>query len=295
MAERLCTTLDPASVILNRLSYVADVPERGTSPKLGMTQPVPAAVTGSEAATTPASAGTWRGASAEETRKGGTSRGPQDSDTTGEDRKDPKTPAVGRCAPGPMRENPNQKAAADASELRPEPPVQGAAPASAKRETIRHYVPRQMRGVQNQGPAAGPTGLSPEPPVRGAARAGMDINNKKAAADASGLSPEPPVQRVATASAKSKTISINGSYDEYAKTGATVWQQSTTLNVKPTVGLAAASLINHTREKAETIELQETWETPGHDDRPFIVLTETKFSFRCIPVLDRYSPYRTRV
>ena len=28
---------------------------------------------------------------------------------------------------------------------------------------------------------------------------------------------------------------------------------------------------------------------------PFIVLTETKFSFRCIPVWDRYSPYRTRV
>ena len=31
------------------------------------------------------------------------------------------------------------------------------------------------------------------------------------------------------------------------------------------------------------------------DDHPFIVLTETKFSFRCIPVWDRYSPYRTRV
>ena len=27
----------------------------------------------------------------------------------------------------------------------------------------------------------------------------------------------------------------------------------------------------------------------------FIVLTETKFSFRCIPVWDRYSPHRTRV
>jgi hypothetical protein len=34
---------------------------------------------------------------------------------------------------------------------------------------------------------------------------------------------------------------------------------------------------------------------PGHDDRSFIVLTETKFSFRCIPVWDRYSPHRTRV
>ena len=32
-----------------------------------------------------------------------------------------------------------------------------------------------------------------------------------------------------------------------------------------------------------------------HDDPPFIVLTETKFSFRCIPVWDRYSPHRTRV
>jgi hypothetical protein len=33
----------------------------------------------------------------------------------------------------------------------------------------------------------------------------------------------------------------------------------------------------------------------SHDDRSFIVLTETKFSFRCIPVWDRYSPHRTRV
>ncbi len=31
------------------------------------------------------------------------------------------------------------------------------------------------------------------------------------------------------------------------------------------------------------------------DDPPFIVLTETKFSFRCIPVWDQYSPNRTRV
>ena len=35
---------------------------------------------------------------------------------------------------------------------------------------------------------------------------------------------------------------------------------------------------------------------PARDDDPsFIVLTETKFSFRCIPVWDRYSPHRTRV
>jgi hypothetical protein len=33
----------------------------------------------------------------------------------------------------------------------------------------------------------------------------------------------------------------------------------------------------------------------GDDDPPFIVLTETKFIFRCIPVWDRYSPHRTRV
>ena len=34
---------------------------------------------------------------------------------------------------------------------------------------------------------------------------------------------------------------------------------------------------------------------PAADYRSFIVLTETKFSFRCIPVWDRYSPHRTRV
>jgi hypothetical protein len=32
-----------------------------------------------------------------------------------------------------------------------------------------------------------------------------------------------------------------------------------------------------------------------YDDDPFIVLTETKFSIRYIPVWDRYSPLRTRV
>ena len=32
-----------------------------------------------------------------------------------------------------------------------------------------------------------------------------------------------------------------------------------------------------------------------HDDDPFIVLTETKFSIRYIPVWARYSPLRTRV
>jgi hypothetical protein len=37
--------------------------------------------------------------------------------------------------------------------------------------------------------------------------------------------------------------------------------------------------------------LQFTIHTPD-DDPSFIVLTETKFSFRCIPVWDRYSPHR---
>ena len=32
-----------------------------------------------------------------------------------------------------------------------------------------------------------------------------------------------------------------------------------------------------------------------YDDPPFVVLTETKFSFRCIPVWDLYSPHQTRV
>ena len=32
-----------------------------------------------------------------------------------------------------------------------------------------------------------------------------------------------------------------------------------------------------------------------HDDHPFIVLTETKFSIRYIPVWARYSPLLTRV
>jgi hypothetical protein len=36
-------------------------------------------------------------------------------------------------------------------------------------------------------------------------------------------------------------------------------------------------------------------DNPVDDDPPFIVLTETKFSFRCIRVWDRYSPHRTRV
>ncbi len=48
-----------------------------------------------------------------------------------------------------------------------------------------------------------------------------------------------------------------------------------------------------------TAALAATMSQPGllfdDDDRSFIVLTETKFSFRCIPVWDRYSPHLTRV
>ena len=35
--------------------------------------------------------------------------------------------------------------------------------------------------------------------------------------------------------------------------------------------------------------------SPHDDDHPFIVLTETKFSIRYIPVWARYSPLQTRV
>ena len=84
-------------------------------------------------------------------------------------------------------------------------------------------------------------------------------------------------------------MDINCSYDEYAKTGATVWQQSIMLNVKPTVGLAAASLIKHTREEAETILLQEMWETPGHKRLNYkIVATDTKLSVATVMIRGSY-------
>ena len=82
MAEQHGTTLGTASAILNRLGYDTDTPERDTPPKqgekdswytvsgvaidkqrgspMGMTQPVPAAVSGNRAVTRPASADTWR-------------------------------------------------------------------------------------------------------------------------------------------------------------------------------------------------------------------------------------------
>ena len=47
--------------------------------------------------------------------------------------------------------------------------------------------------------------------------------------------------------------------------------------------------------KAREIEPRRFGLVVKDDDPPFIVLTETKFSFRCIPVWDRYSPHRTRV
>ena len=45
--------------------------------------------------------------------------------------------------------------------------------------------------------------------------------------------------------------------------------------------------------KGKVLEIAKDGDTD--DDPSFIVLTETKFSFRCIPVWDRYSPHRTRV
>jgi hypothetical protein len=41
--------------------------------------------------------------------------------------------------------------------------------------------------------------------------------------------------------------------------------------------------------------LKHSTHTDLDDDDPFIVLTETKFSIRYIPVWARYSPLRTRV
>jgi len=51
------------------------------------------------------------------------------------------------------------------------------------------------------------------------------------------------------------------------------------------------------RVKGSQVQALRHWspQLKSYDDHPFIVLTETKFSFRCIPVWDRYSPHRTRV
>ncbi len=48
-------------------------------------------------------------------------------------------------------------------------------------------------------------------------------------------------------------------------------------------------------EEEEARRSQRMRKDKVYDDPSFIVLTETKFSFRCIPVWDRYSPHRTRV
>jgi hypothetical protein len=108
--------------------------------------------------------------------------------------------------------------------------------------------------------------------------------NQKPAANPSELSPEPPVQETTPAE-----MDINGRFDEYAKTGVTVGRQSIMLKVKTTVGLAAATLINHTREKAEAILLQEMWETPGHNMLNYnIVVTDTNLSVDTVMMLGCY-------
>ena len=59
------------------------------------------------------------------------------------------------------------------------------------------------------------------------------------------------------------------------------------IKAKLSVALEVLSDIKHVLKEDAGLAL--------NDDRSFIVLTETKFSFRCIPVWDRYSPHRTRV
>jgi len=51
----------------------------------------------------------------------------------------------------------------------------------------------------------------------------------------------------------------------------------------------------YTMKGGRTAQETDTHSKFSGDDRSFIVLTETKFSFRCIPVWDQYSPHRTRV
>ena len=108
--------------------------------------------------------------------------------------------------------------------------------------------------------------------------------NQKPAAYPTALSPEPPVQETTPAE-----LNINGRFDEYAKTGVTVWRQSMMLKVKTTVGLAAATLINHTREEAEAVLLQEMWETPGHKMLNYnLVVTDTKLSVDAVMMMGTY-------
>ena len=61
----------------------------------------------------------------------------------------------------------------------------------------------------------------------------------------------------------------------------------------------AVAAHTHTRAVSENTVASTTESSNDRDesvdDRSFIFLTETKFSFRCIPVWDRYSPHRTRV
>jgi hypothetical protein len=108
--------------------------------------------------------------------------------------------------------------------------------------------------------------------------------NQKPAAYPTALSPEPTVQETTPAE-----LNINGRFDKYAKTGVTVWRQSMMLKVKTTVGLAAATLINHTREEAEAVLLQEMWETPGHKMLNYnLVVTDTKLSVDAVMMMGTY-------
>jgi hypothetical protein len=65
-----------------------------------------------------------------------------------------------------------------------------------------YYAPRQMREKLDQIPAADPTALSPEPPIQ---------------------------------ETTPTELNINGRFDNYGKTGVTVWRQSMMLKVKTTV------------------------------------------------------------
>jgi hypothetical protein len=65
----------------------------------------------------------------------------------------------------------------------------------------------------------------------------------------------------------------------------------------PSVIAAGGAELSGVASFVEEVALPSLTATPsviaaGGDDRSFIVLTETKFSFRCIPVWDRYSPHR---
>ena len=51
----------------------------------------------------------------------------------------------------------------------------------------------------------------------------------------------------------------------------------------------------HRRGTSSSLAAVEAIRSDASINQPFIVLTETKFSYRYIPVWARYSPHRTRV